>query len=426
MMTYPELLIELKNQEADNHLLLGNGFNNSLCISTSYKDIYNRMIEEYTPYEKIKDIMCIEGYDIEKLINRYKNQTVGCDKKFLDEFIEKKIKKDFMESLSDIATSKVKDLYHDEKRNIYLFFNNFTNYFTLNYDPFLYLIFMKFIKNKENQGLVSIQGKHFFASDSIKRLDAIYKFIEKAYTKGKLEMDIEGEIKPGTPINLNKISKTFFTEAVKKSCSDIIKKENWSGREIEIAVNKIYNNNDHESKPLIINDGFIKNGNSAVYDISQQESLFLDEKRQNLFFLHGGFHLIEKNGRIHKIIQSQESAFHKRLRQIIHSDEEDVICVLTGTSEDKENQIKNNTYLRRGFQKLDAISGNIVILGCSFSENDNHIFNKLKNNENIKTIFVATCDDEKTKIKKAIEKVLFGKKIVYFNYETINGFAINE
>ena len=47
IINYKQLLIELRKTEQDNHLLLGNGFNNSLGINTSYKGIFERMKSLY-------------------------------------------------------------------------------------------------------------------------------------------------------------------------------------------------------------------------------------------------------------------------------------------------------------------------------------------------------------------------------------------
>lgn len=43
VINYQEVLAQIKGKE--NHLLLANGFNSSLGVGTSYKDIFEKMIE---------------------------------------------------------------------------------------------------------------------------------------------------------------------------------------------------------------------------------------------------------------------------------------------------------------------------------------------------------------------------------------------
>ncbi len=76
LITYRELLQKL-NDSSENHLLLGNGFNLSLGVSTNYKSIFNKMIVEYSGYNDINDIDMDEiNYDIEALISKLKERVV--------------------------------------------------------------------------------------------------------------------------------------------------------------------------------------------------------------------------------------------------------------------------------------------------------------------------------------------------------------
>ena len=63
--------------------------------------------------------------------------------------------------------------------------------------------------------------------------------------------------------------------------------------------------------------------------------------KQNIFFLHGAFHIYtNKKRKIYKIIQTQDKALYQKLEEIINSEEEDIVCVLTGESNEKEKQIR--------------------------------------------------------------------------------------
>lgn len=64
MITYEDLLIELETTKPNNHLLLGNGFNLSLGIKTSYKSIFEQMKINNSDYENI----AIDNFDLEESI----------------------------------------------------------------------------------------------------------------------------------------------------------------------------------------------------------------------------------------------------------------------------------------------------------------------------------------------------------------------
>ena len=137
LKTYSDILIlsELDNN-GDTHLLLGNDFNLSIGIDTSYNDIFNKMKERYKGY---KDLT-IEGdnYDIEKIIGKLKNQLKDSDcKPFLEKFINDRIKLEFMNSAFTIVKDSLKNIHQEKNEGIKVLFKKFTNYFSLDYDPFL-------------------------------------------------------------------------------------------------------------------------------------------------------------------------------------------------------------------------------------------------------------------------------------------------
>ena len=140
---------------------------------------------------------------------------------------------------------------------------------------------------------------------------------------------------------------------------------------------------------------------------------------ENIFFLHGSFHIYKDKGIIKKITQKQNKAFHKRLEEIIHADEKDIICILTNTSKNKMNQIKDNQYLSKCFDKLSNLSGNLVILGASLDENDRHIFSAV-NNSNVCRVYISSSAKSKCKISQRAEQLLPRKEIILFDYRTIS------
>jgi len=73
IITYSQVLQELGETDQCSHLLLGNGFNSSLGISTKHENIFEKMIEKNLVYEQVKLQIQETGYDIEKLIGLLKN-----------------------------------------------------------------------------------------------------------------------------------------------------------------------------------------------------------------------------------------------------------------------------------------------------------------------------------------------------------------
>ena len=99
IINYNELLKDLEESKEDCHLLLGNGFNNSLSIHTDYKSIFEKMQEEEAIYTGIKEEVEKKGYDIEALIGELKDAIKSDNEKtnkFLGGYIERKVKFDFM------------------------------------------------------------------------------------------------------------------------------------------------------------------------------------------------------------------------------------------------------------------------------------------------------------------------------------------
>lgn len=407
IIRYQQLLTELKESDQECHLLLGNGFNNSLGVNTSYKGIFERMKRDYAGYEPLESYLSENYYDIEKLIHKLKDGVVsieGISDGFLPDFIESKVKLDFMKAAYEIVKEEIKNIYHEEKsEGIYLLFNNFTNYFSLNYDPFLYLILMKFKKaDGESQAIALQQTTLFKEQDLDSTQDNIYSEIEKARREGMLQITIGDS--DSSEKSLKNITKNYFQETIKTHFKD----KGWKSKDIERVCDHIWEKESHEEKLDNINDSFFG-------EDYKPESASL----QNIFFLHGAFHIYQKKTLIRKITQKQNKALYQRLEDIINSEEEDIICVLTGTSEEKSAAIQANEYLNNNLTKLSSLHGSLVVFGSSLDENDKHIFNQI-NQSNIKTIYISSTQDKiKSDAKKA--KLAFPKKqLQFFDYKTVS------
>ena len=142
-----------------------------------------------------------------------------------------------------------------------------------------------------------------------------------------------------------------------------------------------------------INDGFLSG------EFSHQNREF-----QNLFFLHGAFHIYCRDKSIYKITQKQDKALYKRLEEIINNENEDIVCIFQ--NEGKEKEIESNEYLKNAHIKLSELEGAIVIIGSSLADNDAHIFKRINENKNIKTIYISISQKDKNNFNKKLKDFL--------------------
>ena len=381
-------------------MLLGNGFNNSLGIGTSYSEIFDRMKREYPEYKKVERFMQKNSNDIEILIDYLKSKVEEADDQFLKRYIERKVKSDFMDAVNDIVQENLKNVYNESNESIHLLFKEFTNYFTLNFDPVLYLLLMKFKKSSDSDAMAMKNTLPFVEKDLDATQNRIYSKIKEARTNGKFEITIDNRTKERT---LKKSTKSAFVRIVKEYFKD---EEKWRAKDIERACEKLLN---EESKKveLEVNDGFFKDE-------------FVDNYTQNLYFLHGAFHITELGKKITKITQQQNEAFREKLEKAINDEGKGIVCVLTGNSEEKKDTINDNAYLRKCFDELSKLSGSLVVFGSSLADNDLHIFEQIVRSQ-ISNIYISSREESSAKDFNKAKKI-FGnsKKIVLFDYTTVN------
>ena len=363
LMSCKELLKEIqkdKNGGLGCHLLLGNGFNSSLGINTRYKNIFEQMQEIEPLYneniaEKIEEDC---NYDIEKFIKNLKGLVNKIDdgkkdfKKFLETSIEKKVKLDFIKACSNIIDKKANKIYRDE--NIKSFFNNFSNYFTLNFDPFLYLLLMKKKEEKDEEGM---EKTHPEVCENILNFYQTAEIKITWQNKNIAEKEMDDVLKKNFELEANEYCKIKFPATPKA--------------EIKKVVDFVWTSSTKiDDLKIKVNDGFY-------------ETKYIKSEEQNLFFLHGAFHIYEKkfqenmfgeNGEIYKITQTGQKSFLDNLQKKIDMEDAKIIFILKSDSVDKKNEIEKNHYLMKGLEKLSNLSGSIVILGSCLDDNDKHIF----------------------------------------------------
>lgn len=79
------------------------------------------------------------------------------------------------------------------------------------------------------------------------------------------------------------------------------------------------------------------------------------------------------------------------------------LFVLGGTTEEKLDIIENNTYLKKAFESLKKIEGDLVIYGCSIDDNDAHIWKNICDSS-VNNIYIGISSDKaRDRIKNHFE-----------------------
>lgn len=410
LLDYKEVLDQIKGHE--NHLLIGNGFNRGLGVNTSYSSIFQKMTErDFGLYKEAESLVKECGEDLERFIGRL-TEDIDSQNHFLKKFVANKIKMDFMKATHEIVKTTIKNAYAVENAGVHILLNHFTNYFTLNYDPFLYLLLLHFKSGKEAEdtALAMKNSLKFIEKDLDTRENNIYAEIRHAREHGTMVMSgVDDD--SATTSDFKALKKKRFITVITEYSEKNHKR--WKQKDIEAVVNSLL---EEEKKYKLQN---------TVDDGSRQLSLFGGEKAyvfdiesatQNLFFLHGAFHIYKDGKSVRKITQT-DKALYEHVEDILNNDELDLVCIFQ--TENKIVEIEKNPYLTKCLNKLKTLSGVMVIIGSSLDDNDDHIFKEI-NDSNINTLYISTLNTTKDKMhEKALEK--FPTKTVYlFDAESIS------
>lgn len=405
-LSYQEVLSQIQNQE--NHLLIANGFNYGLGVHTGYSDIFKKMLNSnFGIFSEAKKYIEECHYDLESFLKRM-TDDVSEDNVFLKKYICNKIKMDFMKALHEIVKSQVKNIYEEKNEGIYILLKEFTNYFTLNYDAFLYMLLLKYkTTDSDNNALAFEPTLNFIEEDLDERQNNIYTEIKDAREKGELEITIDNNI---IKKEMKHLTKTQFVSAINTYCKD--KKKNWKIKEINKVVNRILK---EEERNFVI---------SHVNDGSRQLSLFddnflfdINSQTQNLFFLHGAFHIYKDGKYIKKITQTTDKALYEKLEEILNSEDKEIVCIFESTG--KLDLIQKNAYLKHCYEKLGTLSGNMVIIGSSLADNDNHIFSKIDKSQ-IEKVYISSLPKELDRNYKLAKEKFPNTDVYLFDADTIS------
>lgn len=412
-LSYKDVLCRIEGKE--NHLLIGNGFNQGLGVDTSYWHIFKVMKEDNSIYNGIETKFEECDGDIEALID-YLQGDINSENIFLRSFVQNRIKLDFMAALQKIVTKEIKQVYKEKNAGIYLLLSHFSNYFTLNYDSFLYLLLLRFkapfaqSESNPQRSLALFPDIKYVENSLNETQNQIYSTIKNIRQLGERTLTF-GE---------NDVSTTRLSEVRKAAFVDIVKEYNqqhdlgWLVNDIDRVCGYILDEERNDKKLLRIDDG----GRSKPLPGVSKDLIEIDVKSvtQNLFFIHGAFHILVKGGKRYKVTQETERALYTKLQDLLNQEGNDVLCVFQ--ADNKIEAIEKDPYLSHCLNKLAELKGALVILGCSLSGNDSHIFDKI-NQSQIKDIYISYYKNCEETYRRGVNLFL-GKNVYVFDAETIS------
>jgi len=408
LLSYEQVLETIEGKE--NHLLLGNGFNYGLGIKTGYSQIFEKMIENnHGIYKDIADLVEKCNYDLELFIGELEND-IADNNVFLKKYVNNKVKMDFMQATHEIVKAELKNIYAEKNEGVFLLLKNFTNFFTLNYDSFLYILLLNYKSDYElGDEAIAIQPTLKFIEDDLNlQHNSIYDEIKKI-RNGSLTISPDTVNNPtNTPID--RVTKGTFVAIINQYSKS--NNKNWKTKEIEQVVKHILKEEKQNQVLEAVDDG-------AQYRLFRDEEEFvfdIESKTQNLFFLHGAFHIYQDGKSIKKITQQSDKALYDRLESILNNEEQEIVCVFQ--SANKLEAIQENEYLKKCYDKLGELSGSIVVLGSALSDNDNHIFEQI-NKSSIERVFISTTKFTESAVENARNKFP-DKELFFYDATTIS------
>jgi hypothetical protein len=409
ILTYKEVLEKIKDQS--NHLLIANGFNYGLGIKTGYRDIFKKMTKK-NKYIYNDAIEMIEncGFDLEYFIGKLE-EDISLENSFLRKYISNKIKLDFMQATHEIVKAEIKNIYTKKNDGIFILLKEFTNFFTLNYDSLLYLLLLKYkpIENEKKNVIVLLPTLRFIEEDLDVKQNNIYTEIKEARANGTLKLNL-GNDANSLEKDCKMLTKTHFVAEITEYSKTF--KKGWQTKDIDRVVKIIFQ--EEKSNELLKR---IDDGSKQLTLFDTTEFVFdVKSSTQNLFFLHGAFHIYKDGEHYIKITQQSDNALYEKLEEVLNNEEQEVVCVFQ--HKEKAEIINNNEYLKHCFDKLGQLSGNLVIIGSSLADNDDHIFGQI-NDSLIENIYISAFGD-KEKILDIAKSKFPNKNIMLFDAETIS------
>ncbi|MDD4438239.1 MAG: DUF4917 family protein [Tissierellia bacterium] len=316
-----------------------------------------------------------------------------------------------MQATHEIVKAEIKNIYTKKNDGIFILLKEFTNFFTLNYDSLLYLLLLKYkpIENEKKNVIVLLPTLRFIEEDLDVKQNNIYTEIKEARANGTLKLNL-GNDANSLEKDCKMLTKTHFVAEITEYSKTF--KKGWQTKDIDRVVKIIFQ--EEKSNELLKR---IDDGSKQLTLFDTTEFVFdVKSSTQNLFFLHGAFHIYKDGEHYIKITQQSDKALYEKLEEVLNNEEQEVVCVFQ--HKEKAEIINNNEYLKHCFDKLGQLSGNLVIIGSSLADNDDHIFGQI-NDSLIENIYISAFGD-KEKILDIAKSKFPNKNIMLFDAETIS------
>ena len=372
-----ELLDKIDDGTTEKNIFLGNGFNLSLEINTSYKAIYESLNSQEHTQEFIRNVRehneefdsSLESscYNLENLINKF------------PEISKQTIRTEIYRTLLNRCRKRIKN----HKKLINMLFN-FNQFFTTNYDPLLYRFLLNFVRQEDvNEKLLA----------DMKKLNDY----QLNYT------DSSGQ---STSLYFSKIERrTIYLIA--KRIFEVLGIHSERTQEDYFNALKIIRGD----KYIEINDGFrsLRNNDKHVRWDSTNNN-------QNIFYIHGALNFHQEDDVILKYVLKKGSHDKTFINEILKNfTGNKFFCVFEKDSQSKKNKIQNNRYLKYCFDALSKLRNDIFIIGWSCSENDRHLIEAINNN-NSEMLYISCQSDE---TRDRFKNVFRGKNLTFFKPELL-------
>ena len=127
-----------------------------------------------------------------------------------------KVKYIFMKATYEIVKNEIKNIYAEKNEGVFILFQKFTNYFTLNYDPLLYLLLLNFkLKDSdiECKAIAMQPSLKFIEKDMNEAQNNIYSKIKRAREVGTVNINA-GENSVATSKSMGKMNRKHFVSAI--------------------------------------------------------------------------------------------------------------------------------------------------------------------------------------------------------------------
>ena len=473
--TYKALLQELDSTSDNCHLLLGNGFNAVLKMETGYENITQKLRDINPHYKDLKIELKKCDFDVERFIKLLEEQIEDIGdieiRTFLKGYIRPAVKKDFLESLSRIVESKVEDIFDPSVSvwaDLQSFLSRFMNFFTLNFDPFLYIILLR-LKEPSPSKTTPANKKHKLSPLEKNLCTEMLEIYNDSELFSKMaKYNLTSGVVAVSEIGLKPIGRF----AIGLILPQYSKYENYSPEEFnnafEAAWKKIKGHDDEKArgekfeqvqlqvkrdfeiqfdmldsgKPigrkLHMRDGFGLSLEGLRYLELEQPFDRPPERKQNLFFLHGALHMYQQDDKegIYKTHKGGDDdgeyqRFYPATIATLRDQAKSDFCVLSPTRKEKKDRIDGNIYLKFCFDKLSELDGNLVIIGVKLDKNDDHIFAQIRANTKIKKIFLSakplgnnhfedeTCSCPTCEYYNRAKARFAGKSVILFDRDDI-------